>query len=693
MAQLEGSFSLDEQTQIVAGDAESRRIAGLLNEYLFSQRGLRLRISAHQAKGHNVISLSQAGNRDLPEEGYRLSVGSNTIRLIGRPAGLFYGVQTLTQLLPLGTTPAIEVPNVEITDYPRFGYRGVLLDVGRHFFPVASIKKLLDLAAQYKINRFHWHLTDNEGWRIEIRKYPRLASSEHYTRAQVKEIVAYARARFITVIPEIEMPGHAGAATAAYPQLTCSQGEYANVLCPTEETFTFVQNVLSEVAALFPGPYLHIGGDEVDKEGWRQSAQAQAIMQREHLRNEEELQAYFIRRVSRFVTARGKQMIGWDEILEGGLAPHAIVMSWRGESGGIEAARQKHQVIMSPSEYCYFDYNQGDPAREPVSIGGFIPLEKAYAYDPIPKDLNPDDQSRVLGAQANLWTEYVSTPDHLEYMLFPRLLAFAEAAWSTTAARSYDDFRRRLVYQLALLDRQNVNFRIPEPIGLKDFYTATADRALVDLTSLVAGSQIYYTLDGSIPTDRSSRYQSPFQIPLELERRHSLNLIVVAPNGRRSIAYGATFLRSAYHDAIRYDDGRPGLAFTQYEGTFTTVRGIEQGAQSGQGITTSFDPQQFGRAVDFGAKFDGYLQVASDGVYQFELESDDGSMLEIDDNVVVDNDGNHPSQVISGHIPLRQGFHKFALRYFQSKGGMTLRVRWGASGGELQPLAAPVLYH
>jgi hexosaminidase len=695
---LAGNFVLDGQTQILADDPESRKTAGLLNDFLLKQNGLHLRITANRPKRENYISFSRVGSRGLPEDGYRLVIGANSIRVIGQPAGLFYGMQTLTQLLPSGLQPAIELPDLDITDHPRFGYRGVLLDVGRHFFSVTYLKKLLDLAAQYKINRFHWHLTDDEGWRIEIKKYPRLTGDhtpdgEYYTQEQVKDIVAYAQARFITVVPEIEMPGHSQAAVTAYPQLACMRGAHANVLCPKEETFTFLQNVLSEVAALFPGRYVHIGGDEVQKEGWRHSAEAQAIMKREGLKDEDQLQSYFVRRIERFLAAKGKLTIGWDEILEGGLAPNAIVMSWRGEAGGIEAARLKHKVIMSPSDYCYFDYNQGDPKREPASIGGFIPLEKAYGYDPIPKEMKGNERQYILGAQANVWTEYIATPEYLEYMLFPRLLAFSEAVWSPIEGKDYGDFRRRLAYQFDRLDKQDVHFRIPEPEGLKDFYTTTDDHAVVELRSLVPAARIYYTLDGSQPTDGSTRYQSPLQIPLQPDHKSILNLVVVAPGGRRSVVYGATFLRRSYRDAIRVDSNRPGLTFALYDGKFTSAQNIEQGTPAATGIASSFDLQQFGRAVNYGISFDGYLTVRSDDFYRFVVESDDGSVLEVDDEVVVDNDGNHPSRVVTGHIPLRQGVHKLKLKYFQAEGGAVLRVSWAGSGGELQPLVGSALFH
>ena len=699
-----GTFLLTGETRLLAADEESRKIATLFNDFLLEQHGLRLQITGTRPRSQNYISFSQAGSRGLPDEGYRLVIGAGEIRVTGQAAGLFYGMQTLMQLLPLEIKPAIELPALEITDHPRFGYRGLLLDVGRHYFSVAHIKKLLDLAAQYKINRFHWHLTDDQGWRIEIKKYPKLTEvgsyvddtspgGRYYTQEQIKDVVAYAQARFITVIPEIEMPGHSGAAVAAYPQLACTPGVGANVLCPSEATFTFLRDVLTEVGALFPGPYIHIGSDEVDKTWWRQSAEAQAIIKREGLKDEDELQSYFVRRIEQFLASTGKRTIGWDEILEGGLAPNAIVMSWRGEGGGIEAVRQKHQAIMTPTDYCYFDYYQGDPGREPLSIGGFVPLKKVYGYEPIPQALQGQEREYVLGAQASVWTEYISTPEHLEYMVFPRLLALSEAVWSPAAIRDYDDFQRRLPYQLGRLDKQDVRFRIPEPAGLQDLYTATADHALVDLRSFIPGSRVYYTLDGSEPTADSLLYAMPFQVSLQPDQKKSVNLVVVTPAGRRSMVYGATFLRRSYRDASSVADAQRGLRFALFDGAFATVQSIEQGTRAATGIANSFDLQQFGRSVNYGIRLDGYVKVEADGYYQFAVESDDGSLLQIGDEVVVDNDGNHPSRVITGHIPLRQGFHRIKLLYFQAEGNVALRVSWGASGAELQPLPESALYH
>ncbi len=695
VTRLPGSFTLNDQTRIVAADEESRRIAGLLNDFLLNNHGFHLQIETTAPKTGSYISLTQVGGQSPPAEGYRLVVKPREIRVVGRSAGLFYGMQTLTQLLPLGVTPSVVMPAVDITDYPRFHYRGVLLDVGRHFYSVTSLKNFLDLMAQYKINRFHWHLTDDQGWRIEIKKYPRLTeigpqgetSKEqntdpyvhgYYTQDQIKDIVAYAQARFITVIPEIEMPGHSQAALAAYPELGCTPAASAgsgdldvhnDVFCPKEETFSFLQNVLSEIIALFPGAYIHIGGDEVSKDSWKQSADAQAVMKREGLKDENELETYFVQRMEKFLRSKGRRTIGWDEILEGGLAPNAIVMSWRGQSGGIAAAKQRHDVIMTPTDYCYFDYNQGDAKREPANMGGFLPLEKVYDYDPTPGELTSDEQKYILGAQANVWTEYISTPEHLEYM------------W------------QRLPYHFGRLEKQDVNYRIPEPDGLKDFYTATDDHVLVQLSSLIPNSQIYYTLDGSTPTDQSPRYQSPFQVSLQPDQRTLLNLIVVTPRGRRSLVYAATLLRRSYRDAVNYTENRPGLAFTLFDGKFTNTLNLDLGTQARTGTTNSFDLRQFGRQTNYGVTFDGYLKVPADAFYEFAVESDDGVVLQIDGEEVVNNDGNHASQVVTGHIPLRQGPHKVQLKYFQGEGGASLRVEWALPGQELKPLDGSALYH
>ncbi len=406
-------------------------------------------------------------------------------------AGLFYGVQTIFQLLPPELFGSIShpemkwsIPAVSIFDVPRFRWRGMHLDVCRHFFPKDFIKKYIDDIAMYKMNTFHWHLTDDQGWRIEIKKYPLLTTigawrkgsmigpysdqkfdsvryGGFYTQDDIREIVAYAAARHVTVVPEIEMPGHSLAALASYPKLSCTGGPFDvgeawgvfnDVYCPREATFTFLKNVLTEVCALFPGKYIHIGGDECPKVRWKECADCQKLMKRKKLKNENQLQSYFVKRIEKLLDSKGKQLIGWDEILEGGLAPNAAVISWRGTKGGIAAAQKKHFVVMTPGAYCYFDYYQGNPQYEPLAIGGYTPVDKVYSYEPIPDELSSSQRQYILGAQGNMWTEYVATPEHVEYMIFPRICALAEVVWSPKNSGIIPIFAERLIRHFTLLD-------------------------------------------------------------------------------------------------------------------------------------------------------------------------------------------------------------------------------------------------
>ena len=442
-----------------------------------------------KTKGYPV-RLTIAKVDSLGAEGYTLSVSKKGISIqANTETGLFYGIQTLIQLTPLKGT---KLPYVEITDYPRFAYRGLHLDVSRHMFPVEFVKKYIDLMAKHKFNRFHWHLTDDQGWRIEIKNYPQLQSTAayrngtlighagenperfdnkryggYYTQEEVKEVIEYAAARYVTIIPEIEMPGHALAALSAYPQLGCTGGPYEAsmkwgvfdpVFCAgKEETFVFLEGVLDEVIGLFPGKYIHIGGDECPKTSWKACPNCQQRIKTQGLKDEHELQSYFINRIEKYVNSKGKQIIGWDEILEGGLAPNATVMSWRGEEGGIAAAKQKHTVIMTPGNWCYFDHYQDTSKTEPLSIGGLTPVREVYTYEPLPAQLTGDESKYILGAQANLWTEYIATPEHAEYMVYPRACALAEVVWSPKEGKDYINFLQRMETHLQRLKNWNVN--------------------------------------------------------------------------------------------------------------------------------------------------------------------------------------------------------------------------------------------
>ncbi len=483
----EGVLTWDEPFTLAATTSEEKAVAAFLLEYL-ADKQLPVTIDS-SAKGNTFATFAITDAKNFNPEGYRLSVTQKGILLqAGTAAGLFYGVQSLIQL---SSNPK-QIPVVEITDQPRFGYRGLHLDVGRHLFPVEFIKKYIDLMARFKFNRFHWHLTEDQGWRMEVKKYPNLQQvaayrketiighggksktydgtryGGFYTQEEISDIVEYARKRFVTIIPEIELPGHSQAALAAYPQLGCTGGPYEvattwgvfeNVYCAgKEETFQFLQDVLDEVIELFPSEYIHIGGDECPKASWKKCLHCQARIKNEKLKDEHELQSYFIQRIEKYINSKGRQIIGWDEILEGGLAPNATVMSWRGEAGGIEAAKQHHRVIMTPGNWCYFDHYQDTAATEPLAIGGFTPVKEVFSYEPIPPELSPQEATYILGAQANLWTEYITTPAHAEYMAYPRACALAEVVWSTTNKKDYDNFVQRLKANRWLLDELQVNF-------------------------------------------------------------------------------------------------------------------------------------------------------------------------------------------------------------------------------------------
>jgi hexosaminidase len=502
MQPQEGYFTLSPATQVIA-DESAHSVAMMVNELFAPAMGFQLRIVKTTDRTTNLISLKLNGTLadELGAEGYKLIVGKETIQVeAAKPAGLFYGLVTVKQLLGEAIYSSEKVRNVDwrvpcvmITDTPRFEWRGMHLDVCRHFMPTAFVKQYIDLIAMHKMNVFHWHLTDDQGWRIEIKQYPRLTDigawrketiighargpkpwdfdgvphGGYYTQEDVREVVAYAKARFVTVVPEIEMPGHSQAAIAAYPELgnydqkldVCTWwGWGEDVFNVDDATITFLQNVLTEVMELFPSTYIHIGGDEVPKHHWQNSERAQSRMNKLGLANEEELQSWFIKRMDTFLDTHGRRLIGWDEILEGGLAPGATVMSWRGIDGGIAAAKAGHDVVMAPGTHLYFDKYQSPPEGQPLAIGGFVPLEHVYSFEPIPAALTETEAKHVLGAQGQIWTEYILDSDHIELMALPRMCALAEVVWTPAAQKDYDDFYTRLETHAKRLDRLDVKY-------------------------------------------------------------------------------------------------------------------------------------------------------------------------------------------------------------------------------------------
>jgi hexosaminidase len=543
IVQGKGKFTINSNTQITVGESnnESKDIADQLAMRLQIVTGKPVKVGI--GNGTNTIAFVK--NTSIEKEGYILKVLPTGVTVeASNPIGHFYGLQTLLQLFPTeifssSVQPKISLtlPECTIKDQPRFEYRGVMMDVGRYFFPISFIKKLVDVLAVNKLNILHLHLTEDQGWRIEIKKYPRLTEigsvrkesmlghyndqkydgkphGGFYTQDELRDLVAYAQRKFVTIVPEIEMPGHALAAIAAYPELGCTGEQYEvgtkwgveeRVFCPNEKTFEFIENVLTEVIDLFPSPYIHIGGDECPKDAWKKSQFCQDLMKKEGLKDEHELQSYFIRRIDKFVTSKGRKIIGWDEILEGGLSSNATVMSWRGVEGGITAAKQQHDVIMSPNSHMYLDYYQGNPSTEPLAIGGFLPVEKTYSFEPFAPELTVEESKYIKGVQANLWTEYVSKPEYAEYMLFPRALATAEIGWSSKE-KDFTDFGKRLTKHFERLNQMSVNYS--KAYYNVDFSTEKNNlgQPIVSLKSNDATGLIRYTLDGTMPNEKSLIY-------------------------------------------------------------------------------------------------------------------------------------------------------------------------------------------
>lgn len=502
VSRLNGNFTFSGKSNIIVSplNGETRLAADFLARLIKNPTGLDIPvIEGKKAKRNSVSMVLDSTIKN--DEGYVLAITPKKIVIKAKSAaGLFYAVQTIRQLLPVEIEKerivegmVLSAPACIIRDEPRFPYRGMHLDVGRHFFPPEVVKKYIDMIALHKMNIFHWHLTEDQGWRIEIKKYPKLTGvgafrketivghgdtepfvfdgkpyGGFYTQEEIKDIVDYARSRFVTIIPEIEMPGHALAALASYPELSCTGGPFEvytrwgvvdDVYCAgKEETFNFLEDILSEVINLFPGKYIHVGGDECPKTRWEKCPLCQKRIKDEGLKDEHELQSYFIKRIEKFLNSKGRKLIGWDEILEGGIAPEATVMSWRGTEGGIAAAKQGHDAIMTPGRYAYLNFYQCDPSDQPLAIGGYLPLERVYTYNPVPGELTAEEQKHILGMQGNLWTEYIPTPELLEYMAYPRMFAIAETDWTPERLKDFEDFLARLKIQSKRYDLIGINY-------------------------------------------------------------------------------------------------------------------------------------------------------------------------------------------------------------------------------------------
>jgi len=561
-----GAFNFNAKTKIfIVADADTALEATVKSfiEEIHAGSGTTVQTKVDEKKAKrtkNVIVFFLTKDAKPTKEAYTINIDQDRVNISANTnSGIFYACQTLLQLAPTSVfnnaVPKnyFSFPAVTIADAPRFGYRGMHLDVCRHFFPVKFVKKFIDLLALHKFNTFHWHLTDDQGWRIEIKKFPLLTAigsqrketmegnyskkprtfdatpyGGFYTQDEIRDVVQYAQKKFVTIIPEIEMPGHALAALSAYPNLSCDStkkyeaattwGVFEDVFCPKEETFNFIDGVLTEVAALFPSEIIHIGGDECPKTAWKKSEFCQDLMKREGLKNEEELQSYFIRRVEKILASKGKKLLGWDEILEGGLSPTASVMSWRGIQGGIDAAKAGHNVVMTPGTPVYFDHYQAEASTEPMTIGGLNTLQNVYDYEPLPSELTDEQNKFILGAQGNIWTEYIADPSRVEYMAYPRVCALAEVVWSAKSQKNYPDFMRRLSKHIERLANKNVNF-CTRAFDVACKVQVSKDTVQVALSTLLDDAKIFYTTDKSAPTEKSKLYTAPFEVGSEANVR------------------------------------------------------------------------------------------------------------------------------------------------------------------------------
>ncbi|KJF45381.1 family 20 glycosylhydrolase [Draconibacterium sediminis] len=687
----EGVFTLNRKTVFVAESEQISEVITLFAKKLKTSTGYEMDVVNTNPRDNFinvVIETQQLAN----DEAYKLKVTSKNIEITGSTIkGIFYGLQTLLQLLPaevesstLVTDVDWNIPIVDIQDEPRFKYRGLHLDVCRHYVPVEDIKKHLDMMAMFKMNKFHWHLTEDQGWRIEIEKYPLLTQigskriegegNEYggfYTQQEVKEIVAYASDRMIDVIPEIELPGHALAALTAYPEYSCTGGPFKvrniwgvepDVYCAgKEETFEFLEDIIDEVVALFPSEYFHIGGDECPKTRWESCMLCQRRMKEEGLKDEHELQSYFVQRIEKVLLAHGKKMIGWDEILEGGLAESAAVMSWRGEDGGIEAATHGHDVVMTPGNWCYLDHFQGDSRVEPVAIGGYTTLEESYSYEPVPEQLKAEMAKHVLGTQGNVWTEYMYTPELIEYRVYPRIIALAEVNWTSKENKNFTDFARRMDNQYVRMDMHDINYHIPLPEGPCNKVVFT-NSAKVEFTT-TRPVKMVYTLDGSEPTAESAVYEQPFNLSENTE----IKIASVLSSGKMSKVRTIVVEKQPFKPAVDVGTKRKGLKEKYTKGDFIYVADLEKVKDWTETASdVNLPPAYTNAQIDEPSAhiLSGYIEMPEDGIYEFSTNVD---QFFLGGQLLINNDGEVKRFSRNNTtVALKKGKHEVKLIYLNN---------------------------
>ena len=710
----EGQFNLNNKTKLVYNGIDAKTISTIksINNFISETTTLKLDIT-DQIPESNYI-LFQLNNETSNAESYQLAIHTNHITIKAPSlSGLFYGIQSFKQLLfdntksKKGEAVNVSIPAITIKDSAMFKYRGLNLDVARHFYPIDFIKKQIDLMAYYKLNVFHWHLTDDQGWRIEIKKYPKLTAlgatrtktlighgssapfkfdnkiyTGYYTQNEIKDVVAYAQERHVTIIPEIEMPGHSLAALAAYPELACKSGpfEVANrwggfddVMCAGKEsTYVIIEDILTEVASLFPGQYIHIGGDDCSDVRWRECPNCQQKIKNHSLNNENGLKHYFVKRVKKIVEKLDKNMVGWGEILSHEKLEGATVIMWQDDININSNNLTNNKIVKSSNNHLYFDHYQSDPKNHPLAIGGYTPLKDVYQYNPLSDISSPQELQSIIGTQANCWTEYMPTQKQVEYMLYPRLLAFSEISWAPQNKKNWPVFRQKVESHLKHLKTLGVNhfYEVPKPVTESDEVNFIKTTSL-KFQSVSDDYSTYYTTDGSVPSPKSTIYNKP----LVFNQSGTVKAITVNnKTGEMSQTAIINLNKLNYFKPTKVKTNAAGLKYDLYTGRFKTVKEIKNVNKNRTGIlTTSYFPASIPNE-SFGLIFSGYFNASHDGIYHFALSSDDGSALFINKALIVNNDGIHGTKREKGAVALRKGLYPITIYYFQTTGKRHLNI-------------------
>ncbi|MGN6177771.1 MAG: family 20 glycosylhydrolase [Mucilaginibacter sp.] len=722
-----GSFIINAHTTIISKQAKAlKNEIGQFNDLIKAGLGTTLKINQKAGSQKIVFKLDSSISA---EEAYRLNIDTHELLIVAKsPTGIFRAIETIRQLLP----PDIEekklhkyltLPALSIYDEPAYAWRGLHLDVSRHFFSVDYLKKLIDLLSLYKMNKLHLHLSDDQGWRIEIKGYPKLTQEgawrtfngqdslcmqkakdnpdfiidpQHiihrdgktlyggfYTQQQMKDVIAYAAKRHIDIIPEIDMPGHMMAAINSYPFLTCNGQNkwgptFSTPICPcNDSTFAFARNIFSEVMDIFPSHYIHVGGDEVDRTSWAQSESCKAFMAAHHIQTTAGLQSYFINSMEKFFNQRQRSLIGWDEILEDGISSTAAIMYWRSwvPDAPAKAAIHGNDVIMSPGNPLYFD---NEPDQNSVY--------NVYHFNPIPAGLTSDQAKRIIGAQANTWSERIPSEKRADYMIFPRITALAELLWTNNQG-DYDSFQQRLQSNYPRLDLLNVNYRLPDIEGLVE-QNVFVDKAILNPVPPLPGLVIRYTTDGSLPDNTSAKLAKPLVITTD----QNIRLAAFNTSGHRGDVYNLHYTREAMAPAVNNTNVSAGLSCAYY-GHFYKSTTLISGSPDTVCVVNNIEVPTMQKAPSFGLKYNGFIDVPQDGVYSFYLTCDDGGILQIAGKTVVDNDGLHAPIEKSGQVALQKGLQPFVLNFIEGGGGYTLKLKYSFNGSAPQDIPSAWLKH